>query len=450
MSGEALNEAWKELIATALRRNVVVAVGEHRAAVEAAAALAAPSTPEPSGHPTDAFVQQAMRFTPASRSPSPREPPHPPRARLRRGQHLVWRVSTSAACPTRRSPTASRLSHDPNGQAPRGLEAIRPRPCREYARLAKSHRASRATGTELAAVVGSSRRPLPTGPRRCGGIAATRGEAPVDPKPSQRNRLLLLAVVMAQALDLAWHVRCAMPRANEVNPSPAGCTPRRHGSPRRCSWSWWSPSSRRCVPATPPWARRWRSLALAAGCIGAGSKTWAVIALAVLTTLAAETPRSVQEPAPIASDAKGIEQGESSPAAPGRFPAPPAPAWSPHAAGGRVLPGRGPSRLVALEVRAGTRRSRELVPGARQRRGRGARPAPRPRAPLAGDVGPGDRGRPLGARSASDWCQCYRGQRTERIIDLSDDDFAVLAPLSAGLIVVRVGSVRLVPPATDR
>lgn len=31
-----VNEAWKALIATALRRNVVVAVGEHRAAIEAA------------------------------------------------------------------------------------------------------------------------------------------------------------------------------------------------------------------------------------------------------------------------------------------------------------------------------------------------------------------------------------------------------------------------------
>jgi hypothetical protein len=34
---DPLNEAWKELIATAMRRNVVVAVGEHRAAVEATA-----------------------------------------------------------------------------------------------------------------------------------------------------------------------------------------------------------------------------------------------------------------------------------------------------------------------------------------------------------------------------------------------------------------------------
>ncbi len=40
MTDTTLNEAWKELIATALRRNVVVAVGEHRAAVEAAAVSA--------------------------------------------------------------------------------------------------------------------------------------------------------------------------------------------------------------------------------------------------------------------------------------------------------------------------------------------------------------------------------------------------------------------------
>ena len=39
---EALNEAWKEFIATALRRNVVVAVNEHRALIEAVALAAQP------------------------------------------------------------------------------------------------------------------------------------------------------------------------------------------------------------------------------------------------------------------------------------------------------------------------------------------------------------------------------------------------------------------------
>jgi rare lipoprotein A (peptidoglycan hydrolase) len=50
----------------------------------------------------------------------------------------------------------------------------------------------------------------------------------------------------------------------------------------------------------------------------------------------------------------------------------------------------------------------------------------------------------------TDWCQCYRGERRERIIDLSDDAFARLAPLSTGVVRVTVEVVD-VPrlPATD-
>lgn len=51
----------------------------------------------------------------------------------------------------------------------------------------------------------------------------------------------------------------------------------------------------------------------------------------------------------------------------------------------------------------------------------------------------------------SDWCDC-RGRGSERLIDLSDDAFAQLAPLSRG--VIRVSIMRTVrvpePPATDR
>ena len=43
----------------------------------------------------------------------------------------------------------------------------------------------------------------------------------------------------------------------------------------------------------------------------------------------------------------------------------------------------------------------------------------------------------------SDWCQCYGS----RLIDLSDDAFRRLAPLSRGLIHVRVSGVEL--PSTD-
>lgn len=38
----------------------------------------------------------------------------------------------------------------------------------------------------------------------------------------------------------------------------------------------------------------------------------------------------------------------------------------------------------------------------------------------------------------SDWCQCYEGERSERIIDLDDRAFAALAPVSRGLIQVTV------------
>ena len=45
----------------------------------------------------------------------------------------------------------------------------------------------------------------------------------------------------------------------------------------------------------------------------------------------------------------------------------------------------------------------------------------------------------------TDWCLC-RGQR---VIDLSDEDFSRLAPLTAGVIRVTVSRVSVVPPPTD-
>jgi len=38
----------------------------------------------------------------------------------------------------------------------------------------------------------------------------------------------------------------------------------------------------------------------------------------------------------------------------------------------------------------------------------------------------------------SDWCQCLRGKPDERIIDLARSDFALLAPLSQGLVRVTI------------
>lgn len=37
-----------------------------------------------------------------------------------------------------------------------------------------------------------------------------------------------------------------------------------------------------------------------------------------------------------------------------------------------------------------------------------------------------------------DWCECYRGTKTERVIDLGDDAFRQLAPLSRGLVGVEI------------
>jgi rare lipoprotein A (peptidoglycan hydrolase) len=50
-----------------------------------------------------------------------------------------------------------------------------------------------------------------------------------------------------------------------------------------------------------------------------------------------------------------------------------------------------------------------------------------------------------------DFCQCYRGERRERLLDLSDRAFAAIAPLVAGVVEVTVRPVAgPQPPATDR
>jgi rare lipoprotein A (peptidoglycan hydrolase) len=45
----------------------------------------------------------------------------------------------------------------------------------------------------------------------------------------------------------------------------------------------------------------------------------------------------------------------------------------------------------------------------------------------------------------TDWCAC----RGERVIDLSDEDFQRLAPLTAGVIRVTVRTLEVAPPPTD-
>jgi hypothetical protein len=48
----------------------------------------------------------------------------------------------------------------------------------------------------------------------------------------------------------------------------------------------------------------------------------------------------------------------------------------------------------------------------------------------------------------TDWCQCSKGERRERLIDLSDGAFARIGTLSAGVIRVTI-SPTVAPPATD-
>lgn len=74
---------------------------------------------------------------------------------------------------------------------------------------------------------------------------------------------------------------------------------------------------------------------------------------------------------------------------------------------------------------------------------------------LRRSLGPGWRGELVrvssGPRSVivrlSDWCQCYRGTKGERVIDLGADAFRELAPLAVGVLHVEVSP--LSPPPTD-
>lgn len=139
-------------------------------------------------------------------------------------------------------------------------------------------------------------------------------------------RLLLLAVVAAQALDtVTW---MAMPSIAEANPLVQGIHSAQ-GTALKALLLVYLFAVEALIRLAPPprfevvavvnrtLAEIVAIVAIAVGCIGAGAN------LSVLTVYAAETPRSVQEPAPIAPDATGFEQGPLEPAAPGRTPAPP-------------------------------------------------------------------------------------------------------------------------------
>lgn len=160
-----------------------------------------------------------------------------------------------------------------------------------------------------------------------------------------------------------------------------------------------------------------------------------------LTVRAAEVPRPVQEPAPTAGYV-GFEQGVvSTSVTPGRTAVPQPAAPSPAAVDLPLPAAGGPPRGTASWYPAAGRIA-AAGPELRRVLGRGWRGS-------LVEVSAG--GRSVVVR-ISDFCGCYRGEDRERLIDLSDDAFAELAPLAAGLIRVSVQSVdnpRATPPRTE-
>ncbi len=230
------------------------------------------------------------------------------------------------------------------------------------------------------------------------------------------TRVLVVAVVVAQLLDVVTWM--AMPQAAEVNPLAQGL---------HSSTGWLLKALLLVVvigiqPALRPKYAAVGELvaviAIAAGCIGAGSN------LAVLTVVrAAEAPRPALLVIPVDAlrASPGVEHGASNGTDAGRTPAP-----LPESAGSR--------RSRPLDVARGT--VGVLVSRSATLRGT----ASWYRQP----------GLVAAAGLLSDWCQCYRGQRRERLVDLSDGAFSAIAPLVAGLVEVTVRPSRLRPPATDR
>lgn len=196
-----------------------------------------------------------------------------------------------------------------------------------------------------------------------------------------------------------------------------------------------------------------QSLALAIGiAIGAFGLGANVASLSIVA--AAEAPRSAPEPAPTPRGA-GFEKGVvPSPVAPGRTAAPSTSA----------APGPSPLPVVAIDTRVVPRR---VVPDRRPLRdistpkpvvprGTGLRgvatwfAAPSGTAAagpaLRAVLGPGWRGQRVsvcaGERCVTvrlaDWCACGPRHGAPTLLDLSDDAFAQLAPLSRGIVRIRI------------
>jgi hypothetical protein len=229
------------------------------------------------------------------------------------------------------------------------------------------------------------------------------------------TRVLAAAVVVAQLLDLVtWF---AMPRAAEVNPIAQGLhTP-----------SAWLAKGLLLVvvlgiqPALRPKyaadrrARRRRR--------DRGRLRRSRINLAVLSYVAARAPKRASQPAPVPSGSTGYEQGTMVLAADSRTPAPR------QSATAATVRGRASWYGVDGDVAA-------AGPALRHGHWRGSLVS------VCAD-------RCVTVRLV-DFCQCLRGERSERVIDLSPSAFARLSPLSAGLIRVTVSAVHVLPPPTDR
>jgi hypothetical protein len=228
--------------------------------------------------------------------------------------------------------------------------------------------------------------------------------------------VLAIAVVVAQLLDLATWL--AMPRVAEANPIALGL----HTTTAFVLKGLLLVLVLGIQPALRPRYRAVGELvalvAIAAGCIGAGSNLAAITYVA-----AAEAPRpallAIPADARAASDELPKDADLSSRTDAGRTPAP------------RSVP-RGTLRGVASWY-AAPRSVAAAGPALRRALG------PRWRGSWVRVVA-GDRSVTV---KLVDWCQCYG----VRLVDLSDDDFAVLAPLAAGVVRVRIAIV--LPPATD-
>jgi hypothetical protein len=236
------------------------------------------------------------------------------------------------------------------------------------------------------------------------------------------TRVLVAAVVVAQLLDLATWM--AMPRAAEVNPIAIGL---------HTQSAWLAKGALVLLvlgiqPALRPKYSAVGELvavvAIAAGCVGAGSNL-AVLSYvdAAPTSALLAIPTGDLEAHPRAVESKGMPPSGTDAA---RTPAP-----RQSATGATDLRGRASWYAADGFVAA-------AGPALRRALGRGWRGT-------LVRVSAG--GRSVTVR-LSDWCQCYRGTSTERLLDLSNSAFAAIAPLSTGLVDVRIRTI--VPPATDR